>query len=213
MTLGAGFTFFCLFPISANFPKYRLLVSPTKQFLWNIPTHAEWAVETIQARGNHVGEQALPTSPTVLPIETMAKTAHVPTAFESIQARDDRVGPRALPVETTVDTGRAQDYAFYKAHCDGDSGRLIISTSSIRFESSVEHAPHFILPYNQIASLEKGDRQVTKSIPHKLKTDSGRDLTLLDKVGKQWLLKSLDQRDEAFSQIVGFSKSKWQVVW
>ena len=182
MTLGAGFTFFCLFPISVNFPKYRLLVSPTKQLLWNIPTHAEWAIESIQARGNRVEEQALPTSP-------------------------------ALSMETTAKTAHAQDYGFYKAHCDGNSGRLIISTSSIRFVSNVGHTVHFILPYNQITSLEKGDRTVTKTIPQKLKTDSGRDLTLFDKVGKQWLLKSLDQRDEAFSQIVGFSKSKWQVVW
>lgn len=161
MTLGAGFTFFCLFPISVNRPKYRLLVSPTKQLLWNVPTHAEWAIESIQARGTRVEEQALPTSP-------------------------------ALSMKTTANTAHAKDYSFYKAHCDGKSGHLIISTSSIRFVSNVGRTVHFILPYNQITSLEKGDRTVTKTIPQKLKTDSGRDLTLFDKVGKEWLLKSLD---------------------
>ena len=45
MTLGAGFAFFALFPIAANFPEYRLLVSPAKVMLWNIPTHGKenWA--------------------------------------------------------------------------------------------------------------------------------------------------------------------------
>lgn len=41
MTFGAGFTFFALFPLSVNYPEYRLLVSPTKHLLWNIPTHGE----------------------------------------------------------------------------------------------------------------------------------------------------------------------------
>lgn len=39
LTLSMGFTFFALYPIATNFPEYRLLVSPTKQLLWNIPTH------------------------------------------------------------------------------------------------------------------------------------------------------------------------------
>jgi hypothetical protein len=38
-TLFMGFSFFALYPIATNFPEYRLLVSPTKQLLWNIPTH------------------------------------------------------------------------------------------------------------------------------------------------------------------------------
>lgn len=38
-TFFTGFIFFALYPIATNFPEYRLLVSPTKQLLWNIPTH------------------------------------------------------------------------------------------------------------------------------------------------------------------------------
>lgn len=50
-TLGIGIAFFGLFPIAVNFPEYRLLVSPSKRLLWNIPTHAEWAIKYIQAEG------------------------------------------------------------------------------------------------------------------------------------------------------------------
>lgn len=39
LTFAMGFTYFALYPIAVNFPEYRLLVSPTKRLLWNIPTH------------------------------------------------------------------------------------------------------------------------------------------------------------------------------
>ncbi|KAH7378192.1 hypothetical protein DE146DRAFT_701511 [Phaeosphaeria sp. MPI-PUGE-AT-0046c] len=54
ITLSMGFTFFALFPLATNFPDYRLLVSPTKRLLWNIPTHAEWAIQYIQAEGTRI---------------------------------------------------------------------------------------------------------------------------------------------------------------
>jgi uncharacterized membrane protein len=41
MTFGMGVMYFALYPIAVNFPEYRLLVSPTKQLLWNIPTHGK----------------------------------------------------------------------------------------------------------------------------------------------------------------------------
>jgi hypothetical protein len=41
-TLSAGFTFFALFPLSSNFPDYRLLASPAKRIFWNIPTHRKY---------------------------------------------------------------------------------------------------------------------------------------------------------------------------
>lgn len=40
-TFGMGVTYFALYPIAVNFPEYRLLVSPTKRLLWNIPTHGK----------------------------------------------------------------------------------------------------------------------------------------------------------------------------
>jgi hypothetical protein len=39
ITFGMGLSYFALYPIAVNFPEYRLLVSPTKRLLWNIPTH------------------------------------------------------------------------------------------------------------------------------------------------------------------------------
>lgn len=182
-TLSMGFTFFALFPLSVNFPEYRLLVSPTKRLLWNIPTHSEWAIQYLQAEGSHVETTATPE-------------------------------PSALPLRTHVEAA-ADDYGFYVAHLDKSAGHLVLATHAVRFVTRHPHAHavRFTTPYDHIQSLEKVDRVVKKNVPDKLSRDSGKDLKLVDVLGRETLLTNVGQRDEAWSQIVGFSKSTWQVVW
>ncbi|KAF2033071.1 hypothetical protein EK21DRAFT_59218, partial [Setomelanomma holmii] len=186
--LSFGFTFFALFPLATNFPEYRLLVSPTKRLFWNIPTHAEWAIKYIQAEGTRFAAN------------TNTQTSNIPL-------------PSAIPIKTTPKAAQAQDYGFYKSHFNKDTGHLIISATSCRFVSNVGHIVHFVLAYEQINRVEKQDRQVKKNVPSKLTTDSGKDLKLVTKEGKEWVMENLEQRDEAFSQIVGFSQTTWQIVW
>ena len=50
LTFGAGFVFFGLFPLATNFPEYRLLVSPLKLTLWNIPTHGTFTSDAAPYR-------------------------------------------------------------------------------------------------------------------------------------------------------------------
>lgn len=181
-TLSAGISFFGLFPIAVNFPEYRLLVSPTKRLLWNIPTHAEWAIKYIQAEGTRVEASAEP-------------------------------APSALPIKKDRSSAKAEDYGFYNAHHDKSSGHLVVSTTSVRFVTKHPHAVNFTLPYDQINKIEKQDRIVAKSLSGKMTGDSGKDLRLVSKAGQEWVLKNVELRNEAFSQIVGFSKTTWQVVW
>ncbi|CBX97692.1 predicted protein [Plenodomus lingam JN3] len=182
LTFSMGFTFFALFPLSVNFPEYRLLVSPTKRFLWNIPTHAEWAIQYLQAEGTRVETTATP-------------------------------APTALPLRTQIDAATADDYGFYNAYHDKTAGHLVISTKSVRFVSRHPHSVHFTIPYDHIQVLEKVDRVVKKKVPDKLSSDSGKDLKIVDILGRETVLRNLDQRDEAWSQIVGFSRVNWQVMW
>jgi hypothetical protein len=188
-TLGAGFSFFGLFPLAVNFPEYRLLVSPTKRIFWNIPTHGEWAIKYIQAEGTRVAANIAGSDVT------------------------DSTKPSAIPVKTTPKAAQAQDYGFYNAHHDKAKGHLIISAASCRFVSNMGHNVHFQIPYDQIAKIEKEDRIVAKKVPSQLSTDSGKDLKLITKEGREYLLSNMAQRDEAFSQIVGFSQTTWQIVW
>jgi hypothetical protein len=184
-TLSMGFSFFALFPIATNYPEYRLLLSPTKRILWNIPTHAEWAVQYIQAEGTRVAT----TTP------------------------DNITKPMAIPIKTTPDGAQSHDYGFYTAHIDKTKGHLIIGAVSCRFVSNIGHNSHLHVAYDQIEKLEKQDRVVTKKIPSQLKTDSGKDMKMVTKTGLEYLLTDMEQRDEAFSQIVGFSQTEWQIIW
>lgn len=69
------------------------------------------------------------------------------------------------------------------------------------------------LNYSDIQGLEKEDRIAYKKIPEKLNKDPGLDLKIKSKDGREYMLKKMDRRDEAFSQIIGFSDIIWQVVW
>lgn len=134
-------------------------------------------------------------------------------AVKFIQAEGSQVEGRASPAPSPLSSSKqAQDYSSYTAHQNGSSGRLIISVLTIRFASNDDRTVQWILPYDQIERIEKQDRIAAKNIP-KLRTDSGKDLLLTTKSGEERLLENMDKRDEAFSQIVGFSRTNWQVVW
>jgi hypothetical protein len=211
-TLSMGFTFFALFPLAVNFPEYRLLVSPTKRLFWNIPTHAEWAIKYIQAEGTRIAANTPSniTKPAGIPIQTTKAPAHVNASVPVQPNSQSAQVETTIPIETTP---QVQDYGFYKAHHEKHNGHLIISTTSCRFVSSIGHTEHWHILYDQINRIEKQDRVVTKKVPAKLKTNSGMDLKIVTKAGREVMLDDMEQRDEAFSQIVGFSTTKWQVVW
>ncbi|KAL1795315.1 hypothetical protein ACET3X_007131 [Alternaria dauci] len=187
-TFSAGFTFFCLFPISVNFPEYRLLVSPTKRLFWNIPTHAEWAVQYIQAEGlRAIAEKQ----------NASAKTA-------------------ALADGSTLDAAailsEKEDFASYSCHYEKAPGHLVVNQTGVRFVAKGPlHQVLFSLPYDRIGYLEKQDRHMEKMA--KVLKECAKDLRLVDRDGQEWILHEMEKRDEAFSQIVGFSRTKWQVIW
>ncbi|KAJ4358201.1 uncharacterized protein N0V89_002780 [Didymosphaeria variabile] len=178
VTFLMGLTYFALYPIAVNFPEYRLLVSPAKRFLWNIPTHAEWAVKYAQAEGTLLAQKSVP----------------VPSEVASISPTFDP----------------EHDYNSYTATEDKTTGRLVVSPSGIRFITNFGHNVLWSLQYNQLERIEKVDRIVTRNIPGKLQKDPGQDLMFVSRDGKRRILRKFDKRDEAFSQIVGFSNTTWQ---
>ena len=105
-----------------------------------------------------------------------------------------------------------QGHSSYTAVQNKTSGRLIIHSSSLRFASRDGSKVYWVLPYDDMTDLEKQDRIVSKSIPS-IKSDSGADLRIVSKAGKEWVLMNVYKRNEVFSQIIGFSSSNWKVVW
>ena len=187
-TFAMGFTFFAIFPLSVKYPEYRLLLSPTKRILWNIPTHAEWSVQYVQAEGARV---------------LMETKAHA----------DKAELPDAVPVTGSSEAAYTQDIGSYNAHDGKGPGRLIVGATSCRFVSNIGHNIHFHISYAELDKIEKEDRIVAKKMPARLTSDTGQDMKLVTKSGQEFLLKDVDHRNEAFSQIVGFSRTTWQVMW
>jgi hypothetical protein len=197
MTFAMGLMYFALYPIAIKFPEYRLLVSPAKRFLWNIPTHgelhdaysrlfanqviAEWAIKYVQAEGSQLAQKAIPVASGIALASPTFDPEH--------------------------------DYNSYSAIQDKTSGRLLISGSGLRFVSNFGHGVLWELQFDQLEKIEKVDRIVTKNVPDSLQEDTGQDLQFASRSGEIHLLKKVNRRDEAFSQIVGFSNVTWQVVW
>jgi hypothetical protein len=116
-------------------------------------------------------------------------------------------------MRTDASAAQKQDYGFYTAHYKKSHGHLVIGTDSVRFVSKRPHQVHFSLPYDQIHNLEKHNRNVARGVPQKFVRECWKDLKFVDWQRNEWVLTDVDQRDEAFSQIVGFSRTTWQVVW
>lgn len=70
----------------------------------------------------------------------------------------------------------------------------------------------FVLNYDLIFKVEKIERNKSKLSPG---SDTGKDLRICSKLDGdgEWILTGMEDRDRAFSQIVGFSKTRWQVAW
>lgn len=92
-------------------------------------------------------------------------------------------------------------------------GRLIINRGGLRFVSNFGHKVLWNLQFDQLEKIEKVDRVVAKNMPDTLQEDSGKDLRLISRTGQICLFGKVNKRDEAFSQIIGFSNFTWQVLW
>ncbi len=88
-----------------------------------------------------------------------------------------------------------------------------MSAGGIRFVSNLGHNILWSLNYDDVQWFVKQDRIVYKHVPDKLQWDSGQDLKIVSKDGEEHVLRQVDNRDEAFSQVIGFSNVTWQVVW
>jgi len=157
----SGITFFALFPIGSRFPEYRLLASPVKWLLWNIPTHgitfiftcwilrsngnlAEWAIITLQAEGqrhrdaNSSSRSKVNANP--------SGHQHSPTSPDEVHldSQNEDLEPSAH-----------NDYGSYSCSHSNKPGKLILNATGVRFITSIGHKQSFSLTYAHIERLEK----------------------------------------------------------
>lgn len=215
-----GVVFFGCWPIASRYPKYRLLVSPLKWALWNVPTHSELAFQLLNERAT-IAKQAIMAheSNDNIYVRTGRDSASFPS--ENEDDAPSSVTPSGFPHD------EERDILSFGCTCHNIPGRFILSTASIRFTplTSVTSHRSFHRPYSDLVEMSK--RQTHSSIlsPLVKVTRSMDKLELMfrgkgegasmPEMGEREdaevvLLENMIGRDRAFNAVVGFSGMKWQ---
>ena len=122
-----GIVFFICFPISSLYPCYRLLVSPLKWALWDVPTHAEWCFQYLQER-SAVAREAILSGP--------SDDNYIQTGAD-FEAADYDSDSESFRSAESVQFDEERDILSFGCTYLHVPGRFIISTTSIRFVSSI----------------------------------------------------------------------------
>jgi hypothetical protein len=217
-----GNIFFVCWPISSLYPRYRLLVSPFKWALWDVPTHAEWAFKYLQERAG-IARQAI--------ISKFEDAEHVceesPRNFPNTNNGDD-AGESA---EEILKLQRDMDILSFDCTYLNNPGSFIISFSGVRFESQVSKIHHsyqrFDKSFNDLLEMSKQQKRSSILSPLSTVTAGTDKLELIFRskeggAGMQAmsekecaevvLLENMRGRDKAFNAVVGFSGLRWQCL-
>ena len=208
-----GMVFFICWPISSLYPRYRLLVSPLKWVLWDVPTHAEWCFQYLQER-SAIAREAI--------LSGTSDDAYIRTGAEPDHDSDSDSFHSALSFQLDEE----KDILSFGCTYLHVPGRFVISTTSIRFVSSI------FLPYESFhepySSLIEMSKQHTRSsiLSPVAKVTTGMDKLELWFRGeggsagmhgmgekghaRSVLLENMRGRDKAFNAVIGFSALKWQ---
>jgi len=220
-----GLVFFICWPISSLYPRYRLLVSPLKWILWDVPTHSELSFQFLRERvavaresmiTNQKHESAV--------IETTTPQPAFPLKSNGRDVSDDE----SFVTSATSLDDEDLDVLSFGCTFQHVPGYFIISTTGVRFDPGINHFSHsksFSRAYSEL--LEMSKRQSPSSILSPLaKITTGMDKLELcfrrkaegpgmarisDKDdGEVLLLENMRGRDKAFNAIIGFSGVRWQ---
>ncbi|KAL8772838.1 MAG: hypothetical protein Q9209_002183 [Squamulea sp. 1 TL-2023] len=182
VSLFSGLTFFGLFPIASWYPEYRLLVSPIKWLLWDIPNHGESLKQLVMS---------------------LYATLTSPTAEWAI-ARLQAEGRRQASQVSKNTERYAESHGFYTCSSADHSGRLVVTSEGVQFQPFVASHNQWNVAFNKIKRMEKVNTIV--------QFGSGKDLLFYDADGSSYSASNVANRDEVFTQIVGYSNVRWQVV-
>lgn len=212
-----GVIYFGCWPIASLTPRYRLIVSPLKWGFWGIPTQAEWAFQYLQERAAVALEEIRRRAPTETQIAREAPE----------ESKDDSESYHSATEET--DDIEERDILSFTCTYGHVPGRLVMSTTSLRFEpatvTKIFDANDFNKPFSELIEMSK--LQSHDDISDPLGAISWvKDKLELRFIGKQEgvheyelrqnentqviLIENLKQRDKAFNAIIAFSGIQWQ---
>ncbi|KAL8769398.1 MAG: hypothetical protein Q9209_004626 [Squamulea sp. 1 TL-2023] len=208
-----GGTFFFCWPIASRYPKYRYLVSPLKWVLWDIPTDAEWSFQYLRRNAQKTREKLIErVADRVYRFgkgDSRASCCYV-LSQEVPNINVDSVGPDEDEDwhSTNSSTGILDgfDIVSYRAFLQGVVGRLFIYSGGIRFVRSFKRKELWRRSFLELVEMRKQDGSALSKIP--AVSSQSLELKFID--NSRVSLEGMQERDAAFSSIIGLSALQWQ---
>ncbi|KAL8677492.1 MAG: hypothetical protein Q9224_007191 [Gallowayella concinna] len=97
-----------------------------------------------------------------------------------------------------------ESHGSYTCQSTNHSGRLVVTSEGIQFQPFVASHNQWKVAFNKLKRMEKVNTIV--------QVGSGKDLLFYDADDTTYSASNVAKRDEVFTQIVGYSNVKWQVV-
>ncbi|PQE29214.1 hypothetical protein CJF30_00004276 [Rutstroemia sp. NJR-2017a BBW] len=212
-----GVIYFGCWPVASLTPRYRLIVSPLRWGFWGIPTDAEWAMQYLQERAAAALEEI-----------GRRPSTQAQLAKEAVEEPRDDSESFHSATEETPDV-EERDILSFTCTYGHVPGRLVMSTTSLRFEpaalTKVIDAGTFNKPFSELVEMTKLQSHddsadplgATSAVKDKLelrfmgKEEGVHEYELRQNENTQvMLIENMKQRDKAFNAIIAFSGIQWQ---
>ena len=218
ITLFAILLFFLGRPVASRYPRYRHLVSPFMWIFWDVPTNAQVSFQYLRRNAQLIKETAGKRQAKEIAVDENGLTtgAEIGHPVNDAALEHDQ-GASASPVSTgstgyyncisPKDLHDMNDSDLISFHCywKGLEGRLILSTSSMRFTRGSPSNTVWQHPFVQLIELRK-----VKCNGLIIGSTEGLDIEFTD--GLTYRLESMKNRDEVVNTILGFSDLQWQIL-
>jgi hypothetical protein len=209
-----GGLFFFLWPIASLHPRYRLLVSPIKWLLWDVPTHAELCFQYLQERSNVVKKAMY------MGRYKRSKEVETNAIDDSYDSDDTFHSARDFNLQDE------KDILAFACTYQRRPGHFVISTNSVRFQSHITSRDHtFHRPLQNLIEISKRRTRSSLLSPVAKHTTGMDKLELRFRSSGQVpdlkgdifnaeiiTLENMTGRDKAFNALIGFSGLRWQHV-
>ena len=207
--MGLGLVIFAVIPLSHRWSQYRLLINPLTWLFWKIPTHSQWAIARLQAEAR----------------EQLANLIHKPTIDETKDKLRDAVpfiGPVRDPNGTRINQSsdlerqRSQrpnlGLGRYRGVHNKRSGTLCLNLHQMHFEAELTGSSQWSLRYEEVKSLRKVINPGSKNPLSHTADAADEAIMLVDMERREYCVTGLKERDEVFTQIIGYSGVEWQIT-
>ena len=207
--MGIGFAIFAVIPVSHRWPQYRLLINPLTWLFWKIPTHSEWAIARLQAEAR----------------EQLANLIQKPTIDETKDKLPDAVpfigpapDPNAIRINQSPNSEQQRPkrpnlgLGRYRGVHNKRSGTLCLNLDQMHFEVELTGSSPWSLRYEEVKSLRKVINLGSNNPLSHTADAADKGIMLIDMKHREYCVTGLKERDEVFTQIIGYSGVEWQVT-